>query len=160
MRILLIFRIRQLETELESNRGTVSQMGAKIENLEELKQAQADEYSALALSCTQFEDRLLKSEDENRHLLQQLVKVKQQLADHLNTQNEEVIELVMFPSYVWWTKIYRPSSWNQLVWFQPWKPNRIFCCPLPTKSRYYSPRNCSPHFVCLVFTWKTLPLFF
>ena len=100
MRILLIFRIRQLETELESNRGTVSQMGAKIENLEELKQAQADEYSALALSCTQFEDRLLKSEDENRHLLQQLVKVKQQLADHLNTQNEEVIELVMFPSYV------------------------------------------------------------
>ena len=83
--------MRNLEAELESAKKTISQMSSKIEILEEQKQVQADEYSLLALSCSQFEERLLKSEEENRLILQQCVKFKQQFADQLNDKNAEFI---------------------------------------------------------------------
>ncbi len=78
-----------MESEVESAQKTIAQMKTQIEYLEEQKQLQADEYSTLALSCTQFEQKLLRSEEENRHILAQLVKCKQDTADKINSANEE-----------------------------------------------------------------------
>ena len=67
----------------------VEEMCGKIETLEECKQAQSDEYSTLALNCTQLEQRLVKAEEEHRQVLNQYMKFKQQYADFLNVENDK-----------------------------------------------------------------------
>ncbi|XP_067008650.2 autophagy-related protein 16-1 isoform X2 [Anabrus simplex] len=63
----------------------------KIKELESINQIERDEHQALSITFVALEEKLKKSQDENRTLVERLMRYKSKDADKLNEENENFV---------------------------------------------------------------------
>lgn len=63
-----------------------------IKELENLNQMLRDEHQALQLAFAALEEKLRKAQDENRQLVERLIKYKAKDADRMNEENDNFLK--------------------------------------------------------------------
>ncbi|XP_044570094.1 autophagy-related protein 16 isoform X2 [Drosophila ananassae] len=74
-------------------RAEVQLLHSSLEELKKLNNTMLDEHTALQLAFSSLEDKLRGVQDENRCLLDRLMRYKSKDADKLNEENESIIRL-------------------------------------------------------------------
>nr|XP_041632375.1 autophagy-related protein 16 isoform X5 [Drosophila kikkawai] len=93
-RILISERERSLAEQQTNNnrlRAEVQLLHSSLEELKKLNNTMLDEHTALQLAFSSLEDKMRGVQDENRCLLERLMRYKSKDADKLNEENESII---------------------------------------------------------------------
>lgn len=75
-----------------SLKAEVQMLNSSLQELKELNTMLRDEHTALQLAFASLEDKLRKTQDENRTLVERLIKYKAKDADKLNEENESFLK--------------------------------------------------------------------
>ncbi|XP_077285047.1 autophagy-related 16 isoform X2 [Arctopsyche grandis] len=70
-----------------------SRLHTSLKELKLLEQHLRDEYQALQITCAALEEKLRKAQDENRQLVERLIKYKSKDADKMNEENENFLKI-------------------------------------------------------------------
>ncbi|XP_065371314.1 autophagy-related protein 16 isoform X2 [Calliphora vicina] len=81
------------QTANNSLKAEVQMLKSSLEELKNLNTTLRDEYTALQLAFSALEDKLRGVQDENRCLLERLMRYKSKDADKLNEENESFLRL-------------------------------------------------------------------
>ncbi|XP_017020596.3 autophagy-related protein 16 isoform X1 [Drosophila kikkawai] len=93
-RILISEREHSLAEQQTNNnrlRAEVQLLHSSLEELKKLNNTMLDEHTALQLAFSSLEDKMRGVQDENRCLLERLMRYKSKDADKLNEENESII---------------------------------------------------------------------
>ncbi|XP_044736633.1 autophagy-related protein 16-1 isoform X2 [Chrysoperla carnea] len=74
-----------------SLKAEINMLTNNIRELEQLNQVLRDEHQALQLAFASLEEKLRNSQDENRQLLERLIRYKAKDADKMNEENENFV---------------------------------------------------------------------
>ncbi|XP_043070978.1 autophagy-related protein 16 isoform X2 [Drosophila grimshawi] len=83
----------KLQTVNNSLRAEVQLFHSSLDELKKLNTTLLDEHTALQLAFSSLEDKMRHIQDENRSLLDRLMRYKSKDADKLNEENESIISL-------------------------------------------------------------------
>ncbi|KAH8341855.1 hypothetical protein KR059_002490 [Drosophila kikkawai] len=93
-RIMISEREHSLAEQQTNNnrlRAEVQLLHSSLEELKKLNNTMLDEHTALQLAFSSLEDKMRGVQDENRCLLERLMRYKSKDADKLNEENESII---------------------------------------------------------------------
>ncbi|KAM7364245.1 autophagy-related 16 isoform 2-T2 [Cochliomyia hominivorax] len=85
--------LAEQQTANNSLKSEVQMLKTSLEGLKDLNTTLKDEYTALQLAFSALEDKLRGVQDENRCLLERLMRYKSKDADKLNEENESFLRL-------------------------------------------------------------------